>query len=172
MLPIANLVFISLFVGGTVGAAGKVYSGFGAQMPEAQPVLLENNHSTPGITMTAYQVSPERAEAFNVIDEQASVKFQLIGLPAGFRPADYRVTWKFDDQHRGVDEQQLRPFQTSNIHIRYNTNVSSHRMIELTVTSVDGHWIGSTSFPISGASNPSLQVTDGNVLLIPMKAIN
>ena len=74
------------------------------------------------------------------MDEEASVQFRLVGLPANAAQTDYRISWKFDDAHQGMDQQMLSPSETSTVNIRYNSNNPSHRIVELRVASVDGHW--------------------------------
>jgi len=133
------------------------------------PVVLETNQPMPHVTVTAYLPRQERVDSFHVVDEEASVRFRLMGLPADADSASYRVSWKFDEGHQGSDEQALRPAETSTVNVRYNTNNSSHRLVELRVMSSDGRWSGKTSFPVSGRKDSSVDVADGNVLLVPMK---
>ncbi len=168
---LSNTVFVATVVASGLYAEGDrgPYSGFGARLNEAQPVVLENSQPTPHVTVTAYQASSERADRVQVVDEEASVQFRLVGLPADVKQTDYRVSWKFDDAHQGSNKQALGPTETSTVNIRYNTNNPSHRIVELRVASSDGHWSGTTSFPVFGRTDSTLAVAEGNVLLVPMK---
>jgi hypothetical protein len=120
--------------------------------------------------MTAYHPSATPADRAQVVEEQASVRFRLVGLPAGAKAADYRVSWRFDENHQGSDRQTLSPVETSTVNIRYNSNNSSHRIVELRVASANGHWAGVTAFPAFGRANFPVNIADGNVLLVTMKA--
>jgi hypothetical protein len=159
-------------VAGSVYAEGERgrYSGFGARLNEGPTLALNTVSAAAPVQMTSYNASSEKIDRYQAIDEIAQVRFRLEGLPAAAQLSDYRVSWKFDDAHKGSGEQELRPTQISTVEVRYNSVNSNHRVVELRVVSADGRWSGVTKFPAFGRPDPTLEVADDNVLLVRMKA--
>jgi hypothetical protein len=145
------------------------YSSFGTRFNSVPNLRLQTAPAAPPVVVTSYRVSHEKAEKFHVVDEEASVQFRLVGLPAGMAQSEYKVAWKFDEARQGSVRNMLEPEETAALTVRYNTANSNHRMVELRVSSVDGQWTGSTTFPVSGRDGDSRDIAEDNVLLVRMQ---
>ena len=145
-------------------------SGFRGSIAVGPAMSLHDTSAAAPITITQVRVSKQTADKVRFVDEEATVQFRLVGLPAGAKAAEYRIVWKFDDNHHGSIHTTLEPEQTAAVKIRYNKSNSSHRIVELRVSSADGHWTGVTTFPIARRLNDIVNVGDDNVLLVPMKS--
>jgi len=170
-LLVSYLLVLTVFVASAQaeGDRGR-YPGFGVPSLSGPAMSLHDTSAAAPITITQVRVSKQTADKVRFVDEEATVQFRLVGLPAGAKAAEYRIVWKFDDNHHGSIHTTLEPEQTAAVKIRYNKSNSSHRIVELRVSSADGHWTGVTTFPIARRLNDIVNVGDDNVLLVPMKS--